>query len=108
MLGSLKVKVLYPTVSVRRAGNSPQSLYPSKAWSVNPAIVHRRRPKLASGDLSCVPDSGLSKPQGKLTAGQKSAEGVVVKIACESRKERRPERFPCQGVKGVVSKQRDS
>ncbi len=33
--------------------------------------------ELPSGGLSCIPDSGLSKPQGKLTAGQKSAEGVV-------------------------------
>ncbi len=32
---------------------------------------------LTSGDLRCVPASGLRSPQGDLTAAQKSAEGVV-------------------------------
>ena len=32
---------------------------------------------LTSGDLCCVPQSGLGPPQGGLTAVQKSAEGVV-------------------------------
>ena len=32
---------------------------------------------LTSGDLCCVPESGLRTPQGDLTAAQKSAEGIV-------------------------------
>jgi len=34
--------------------------------------------ELTWGDLSRVPETGLGKPQGDLTARQKSAEGVVV------------------------------
>jgi hypothetical protein len=32
---------------------------------------------LTSGDLCCVPATGLRLPQGGLTAAQKSAEGIV-------------------------------
>jgi len=32
---------------------------------------------LTSGDLCCVPESGLRSSWGGLTAAQKSAEGVV-------------------------------
>jgi hypothetical protein len=55
--------------------------------------------ELTSGDLPFVRDSGLRVERSILTGRQKSAEGVVVRIACESRQERRPERSP-QGVNG--------
>ena len=59
----------------------------------------RKAVELTSGDLPLVRDTGLRIGQPVLTGRQKSAEGVVVKIARESGKERRPERSP-QGVDG--------
>jgi hypothetical protein len=59
----------------------------------------RKAVELTSGDLSLVRDTGLRIGQPILTGRQKSAEGVVVRIARESGKERRPERSP-QGVDG--------
>src|SRR5262245_226106 len=53
---------------------------------------------LTSGDLRCVSATGLRTPQGALTAAQKSAEGVVGRVAG-----RRPERSP-QGVEGRASR----
>jgi len=55
--------------------------------------------ELPSGDLPFVPESGLRVERSILTGRQKSAEGVVAWRACESRKERRPERSP-EGVNG--------
>ena len=37
----------------------------------------RKAVELTSGGLSCVPDSGLGKPQGDSIPGQKSAEGIL-------------------------------
>jgi hypothetical protein len=59
----------------------------------------RKAVELTSGDLSFVPESGLRVERSILTGRQRSSEGVVVKIAWETRKERRPERSP-QGVNG--------
>ena len=52
----------------------------------------RKAVELTSGDLPLVPESGLRRKRFLLTGRQKSAEGVVAKIARESGKERRPER----------------
>ena len=57
----------------------------------------RKAVELTSGDLLLVRDTGLRIGQPDLTGRQKSAEGVVVKIARESGKERRPERSPARG-----------
>src|SRR5450756_952539 len=43
---------------------------------------------ITPGDLFCVVAARLGEPRGDLTAGQKSAEGIVV-----SATERRPERL---------------
>jgi hypothetical protein len=59
----------------------------------------RKAVELTSGGLSLVRDTGLRIRQPILTGRQKSAEGVVAKIARERGKERRPERSP-QGVDG--------
>jgi hypothetical protein len=59
----------------------------------------RKAVELTSGGLPLVRDTGLRIGQPVLTGRQKSAEGVVVKIARESGKERRPERSS-QGVDG--------
>src|SRR5215831_11030836 len=62
--------------SAGRAGNLPRSSYPSKARSVDSATVHRRRLSLPQEICSASPVRlGLSK--GSLTAGQKSAEGIL-------------------------------
>jgi hypothetical protein len=55
--------------------------------------------ELTSGDLPFVRESGLRAERSVLTGRQKSAEGVVARIARESGKERRPKRSP-QGVNG--------
>jgi hypothetical protein len=41
--------------------------------------------ELTSGGLSCVSNSGLGESKGDPTAGQKSAEGVVVAEAAKAR-----------------------
>src|SRR5262247_2974501 len=63
-------------VSVGRAAYLPQSPYPSSTRSVDPAIVRGRRLNLPR-EICFVPRKRLSLPQGRLTAEQKSAEGVV-------------------------------
>jgi hypothetical protein len=88
-------------VSAGRTGNSPQSPYPSKAQSVNSGGCARKVVELTSGDLFCVPDSGLGEPRGDPTAGQKSAEGKVPG-------DREGPNGPRKGLKGVVSRTRDS
>src|SRR5713101_7290073 len=56
--------------SAGRAGNESRSPYPSRARSVDPAVVHRRR-------LSLPREICSVSSQGRLSAGQKSAKGVI-------------------------------
>jgi hypothetical protein len=63
-------------VSAGRAGNLPQSPYPSRVRSVDPAAVHRRRLSLPQ-EICSVSANGLRLSKGGLTAEQKSAEGIV-------------------------------
>src|SRR6201987_368170 len=63
--------------SVGRAGNLSRSPYPSTARSVDPAVVHRRRLSLPREICRVSPLRRLRRPRGRLTAGQKSAEGKV-------------------------------
>jgi hypothetical protein len=56
-----------------------QSPYPSRAVTVNPADVRGRKLGLPQ-EICAVSEGsadGLRRPQGHLTAAQKSAEGVV-------------------------------
>src|SRR5258708_40157329 len=62
--------------SVGRAGHLPRSPYPSRMRSVDPATVHGRRLSLPQ-EICSVSLRRLRAPQGGLTAGQKSAEGIV-------------------------------
>jgi hypothetical protein len=62
--------------SAGRAGNVPRSSYPSRARSVDPAAVHRRRLNLPQ-EICAVSRRRLRPSRGGLTAAQKSAEGVV-------------------------------
>src|ERR1700735_3875062 len=63
-------------VSVGRAGNLPRSPYPSKVRSVDPAAVHGRRLSLPQ-EICSVSLRRLRLSKGGLTAGQKSAEGLL-------------------------------
>src|SRR5580700_6076629 len=63
-------------VSVGRAANLPRSPYPSKMRSVDPAAVHRRRLSLPQ-EICSVSPWRLRLSKGSLTAGQKSAEGIL-------------------------------
>jgi len=63
--------------SAGRAGNVSQSPYPSTTRSVDPAAVHRRRLSLPREICRVSPLRRLRRPRGRLTARQKSAEGVV-------------------------------
>ena len=63
-------------VSVGRAGDFPQSPYPSKMRSVDPAAVHRRRQSLPQ-EICSVSLCRLRSSKDGLTAGQKSAEGIL-------------------------------
>src|SRR6266571_2790673 len=62
--------------SAGRAGNLPQSPYPSRTRSVDSATVHGRRLSLPQ-EICSVSRWRLRRPRGRLTAGQKSAEGIV-------------------------------
>jgi hypothetical protein len=62
--------------SIGRAGNVPRSPYPSKLRSVDSAAVRRRRLSLPQ-EICPVSPWRLRLPQGILTAGQKSAEGII-------------------------------
>src|ERR1022692_2031828 len=80
-------------VSVGRAGNLPRSPYPSKRRSVDPAAVHGRRLSLPQ-EICPVSLWRLRLPKGGLTAGQKSAEGIlghVVGKASEALRNRKVE-----------------
>ena len=63
--------------SAGRAGNVLRSPYPSTTRSVDPPVVHRRRLSLPREICPVSPLRRLRRPRGRLTAGQKSAEGVV-------------------------------
>jgi hypothetical protein len=71
----------YEAATTGRAGRKSRSPYPSKVGTVNPADVRGR--KLGLPQEICVVSAGkadadgLRRPQGHLTAAQKSAEGVV-------------------------------
>src|SRR6266852_5829115 len=62
--------------SVGRAGHLPQSPYPSRMRSVDPATVHGRRLSLPQ-EICSVSLRRLRAPRGGLIAEQKSAEGIV-------------------------------
>src|SRR4051812_41776748 len=62
--------------SAGRAGNLPRSPYPSKVRSVDPAAVHGRRLSLPQ-EICSVSLRRLRLSKGSVTAGQKSAEGIV-------------------------------
>src|SRR5258705_3868589 len=62
--------------SAGRAGNLPQSPYPSRVRSVDLATVHRRRLSLPQ-EICSVSLRRLRLSKGGLTVGQKSAEGIV-------------------------------
>jgi hypothetical protein len=64
-------------VSAGRAGNVSRSPYPSRARSVDPAVVHRRRLSLPREICFVSLRKRLRRPRDRLTARQKSAEGVV-------------------------------
>src|ERR1700681_199739 len=63
-------------VSVGRAGNLPRSPYPSKMRSVDPAAAHGRRLSLPQ-EICSASLRRLRLSKGGLTAGQKSAEGIL-------------------------------
>src|SRR6266581_939387 len=63
--------------SAGRACNESRSPYPSRARSVDPAVVHRRRLSLPREICSVSYQGRLRGSRGRLTAGQKSAEGIV-------------------------------
>src|ERR1700721_3240348 len=80
-------------VSVGRAGNLPRSAYPSKMRSVDPATAHGRRLSLPQ-EICSASLRRLRLPKGGLTAGQKSAEGIlghVVGKASEALRDRKAE-----------------
>jgi hypothetical protein len=79
--------------SVGRAGNVLRSPYPSRTRGVDPATVHGRRLNLPR-EICSVSLRRLGPPRDGLTAGQKSAEGVlghVVGKASEALRRRKAE-----------------
>jgi hypothetical protein len=71
-------------VSVGRAGDLPRSPYPSKMRSVDPAAAHRRQLNLPQ-EICSASRRRLRWPKGRLTAEQKSAEGIVGHAVGEAR-----------------------
>ena len=63
-------------VSVGRAGNLSRSPYPSRMRNVDSATVHRRQLNLPQ-EICSASLRRLRWPQGRLTAAQKSAEGIL-------------------------------
>jgi hypothetical protein len=63
--------------SAGRAGNVSRSPYPSRARSVDPAAVHRRLLSLPREICPVSPTRRLRRLRGRLTAEQKSAEGII-------------------------------
>jgi hypothetical protein len=70
--------------SAGRAGNVSRSPYPSRARSVDPAVVHRRRLSLPREICFVSPARRLRRPRDPLTARQKSAEGIVGRAVGEA------------------------
>ena len=66
-----------PGASAGRAGNESRSPYPSRVRSVDPAVVHQRRLSLPREVCFVSPARRLRRSRGRLTAEQKSAEGIV-------------------------------
>ena len=68
-------------VSTGRADNLPRSPYPLRVRSVDSATMHGRRlslpQEICSVSLRRSPLRRLRRSRGSLTAGQKSAEGIV-------------------------------
>jgi len=62
--------------SAGRAANLPRSPYPSRARSVDSATVHGRRLSIPQ-EICPVSRRRLRRSRGSLSAGQKSAEGIV-------------------------------
>src|SRR6202030_1594927 len=69
--------------SVGRSGHLPRSPYPSRVRSVDPATVHGKRLNLPQ-EICSVSLRRLRMPRGVLTAGQKSAEGVLGHVVGEA------------------------
>ena len=69
--------------SAGRAGNLPRSPYPSRVRSVDSATVHGRRLSLPQ-EICSASLLRLRLSKDDLTAGQKSAEGVVVRAVGEA------------------------
>jgi hypothetical protein len=69
-------------VSVGRAGDLPQSPYPSRMRSVDSATVHGRQLNLPQ-EICAVSLRRLRLSKGGLTAEQKSAEGIVGHVVGE-------------------------
>ena len=63
-------------VSVGRAGDLLRSPSPSRMRSADPAIARGRRLNLPQ-EICSMSQRRLSLPRGRLTVGQKSAEGIV-------------------------------
>src|SRR5208337_4728023 len=78
--------------SVGRAGNLLRSPYPSRARSVDSAAVHRRRLSLPQ-EICAASLRRLRWSQGRLTAGQKSAYGIVGQDVGEASEALRSERW---------------
>ena len=62
--------------SAGRAGNLPRSPKSIEVRSVDSATVHRRRRSLPQ-EICSVSVNGLRRSKDGLTAGQKSAEGIL-------------------------------
>ena len=62
--------------SAGRAGNLPRSPKSIKVRSVDSATVHRRRLSLPQ-EICSASANGLRRSKDGLTAGQKSAEGIL-------------------------------
>src|ERR1700683_3950592 len=90
-------------VSVGRAGNLPRSPYPSKMRSVDPAAVHGRRLSLPQ-EICSASLKRLRSSKGGLTAGQKSAGGILgqssVRLVRHSDAERRSQQIGRTGNDG--------
>ena len=79
--------------SAGRAGNVSRSPYPSRARSVDSAAVHGKRLSLPREICRVSPLRRLRRPRGRLTAGQKSAEGIVGQDVGEASEALRSERW---------------
>ena len=78
--------------SAGRAGYLPRSPYPSRVRSVDSATVHGRRLSLPQ-EVCSVPLRRLRQPRGGLTAGQKSAEGIIGHVVGKASEALRTERW---------------